>query len=240
MSFTKNKFLSLSKSNKIKKTIFAIKDLIEQRKDEDYPKTLLEWLKESENLDNDLPKNYYEWGILLNRLQSLIKLENEFIEDICYDDPKKERILFPIKLILNDIRSPFNVGAIFRTSEAFGVSEIILSGITPTPENNSKVLKTSKNSEIFYSFSDNIIDKIKNLKSQDFNIVSLEKTANSLPINETDLRYPLCLIVGNEEFGVQKELLELSDYIVHIKLFGKKNSINVGIATGIALNLITL
>ena len=238
MSFTKQKFLKLSRENKIKKVIFAIKDLLESKKELEYTKSLLVWLNEFEDFSYDLPKDHYEWGILLNTLQNQIKTENQFIEDKCYDDTNIERITFPIKLILHDIRSPFNVGAIFRTSEALGVEEIILSGITPTPENNNKINKTIKNSQVSYIYSENIIETINQLKLTGYKVISLEKTANSIDINIMKIELPLVLIVGNEEFGVKKELLELSDNITHIKMFGQKNSINVGIATGIALNRI--
>lgn len=238
MSFTKSKFAKLSKDNRIKKAIFAINDYILNKKEVEYPKTLLLWLEEFDNLKFEMPNNTYSWGILLARLQSLVKIENSFLEEVFFDEPQKERTIFPITVILNDIRSPFNVGAIFRTAESFGVSEIILSGITPTPETNTKVFKTSKSAEVCYSYTDDIIAKIKELKQKGVTIFSLEKSSNSKSIKDVKISKPICLVVGNEEFGVQKEILELSNEIVHITLFGKKNSINVAVATGIALNIL--
>lgn len=238
MGFTREKFLKLSKDNKIKKVIFAVKDLIENKKESTYTETLIKWLNESEETKFYLPHTLYERGILLETLMQLIKEENSFIEEICYDDTNKEKKIFQIKLILNDIRSPFNVGSIIRTSEAFGVEEIIMSGITPTPENNSKVLKTSKSSNVPYTYSEDIIETILKIKEKKYSVISLEKTSNSIDINTTKIDFPMVLILGNEEFGVKKEILDLSDKIVHINMFGYKNSINVSVATGIALNKI--
>ncbi|HPO50891.1 MAG TPA: TrmH family RNA methyltransferase [Spirochaetota bacterium] len=238
MSFTKTKFSTLSKDNRIKKVIFAIKDFLESKKEAEYVNSLLSWLNEFDNLNLSFPSDYYSQGILLNALQNLIKTENSFIEEKCYDDVGRERKIFPIKLILNDIRSPFNVGSIFRTSEAFGVEEIVISGITPIPGKNPKIDKTIKNSYVKHFYTEDIVKTIKSYKSQGYSIISLEKTSNSTDISETNINFPIVLILGNEEFGVMKELLELSDKIVHIKMFGMKNSINVGIATGIALNTI--
>jgi len=97
-----------------------------------------------------------------------------------------------------------------------------------------------KESPIRYSYNIDTLETLKKIKEQNYQIICLEKCLNSIPISKVDFYFPLCLIVGNEEFGLSKEILELADKIVHINIFGYKNSLNVSVATGIALHYITL
>ena len=234
MSFTKEKFLKLSKDNKIKKIIFAIREYLQDFKVEFYPIELLNWLNEVESFNFLIPSSNYDWGILLSKLLQILHEENQFTEEIPFDNPQKERIILPIKVILSDIRSPFNVGSIIRTAEAFCVEELISCGITPNFD-NPKVSKTSKNSNLPFRYFKNTLEAIKILKEECYSIVSLEKTSNSISLNDININQKMAIIVGNEEFGISKEILTLSDYIVHIPMFGTKNSINVSVATGIML-----
>ena len=73
------------------------------------------------------------------------------------------------------------------------------------------------------------------MKSKKYKIYALDKTLNSKDINNIKIEEPLVLILGNEEFGISKDLLDLSDGIIHINMLGRKNSINVSVACGIAL-----
>lgn len=146
-------------------------------------------------------------------------------------------------LVLDNIRSVENVGSIFRTAEGFGVSKIILVGITPTPldrfgRKRRDFTKVSLGAEdmIEWSQEKDLKSKILNLKSQNFRIIALEQYPNSIKLEaSTKNLEPFVLIVGNEVDGVSKEVLELADSIVEITMMGKKESLNVSVATGVAL-----
>lgn len=239
MSFTEEKFIALSKDNKIRKTVFAIQQYLSDRESEIFAIRLLEWLCRHENMSFKQPKNRYEWGILSQELLQILKEENPFLEKQPFDDPHKERKVLPIKVLLDNIRSPFNAGSILRSAEALGLEEVLLCGITPHPQKNPKVEKTAKESPIAYTIFENSIDAIKKLKDQNYKIYALEKTTNSLPIHTVSLDFPMVLIVGNEEFGIAQEILRECDAILYIPLLGAKNSLNVSVAAGIAFYEIT-
>ncbi|MCL5093858.1 MAG: TrmH family RNA methyltransferase [Patescibacteria group bacterium] len=141
-----------------------------------------------------------------------------------------------IFLALDNIRSAENVGSILRTAEASGADKVFLCGITPTLE-NKKVLKASLKAEesLKIEHRKNIRDLVTELKSKDMNIYSLEITSKSRDYKKAKYLLPLLLIVGNEVSGVSQEVLKESDQIIKIPMRGKKNSLNVAVATGIVL-----
>lgn len=142
-------------------------------------------------------------------------------------------------LILPNIRSCHNVGAMFRTADACAVDEIFLVGYTPHPP-RKEIDKVSLGAETWMKWKPykNIVPLVKNLKKKGVRIVALEKTEGSGDIGEADFDFPLALIVGNEVDGVDKKVLQLCDQVVHIPQYGKKESLNVSIAAGIAMYLI--
>lgn len=234
MSFTEKDFIKLNQENRIKKLIFTIRESLLTNNNNNL-QNILEWFKKYEN--EDLSEYENDYSALLNTLIEKLKKINPFIEDTPFDN-NNNSTKFKIIVILDNIRSPFNVGSILRSAECFGVEEVIMCGITPSPELNNKVKKTMMNSPVKYSYNFDIIDTIKKLKEKKYTIVALEKTNNSLPLFKLNILLPIALICGNEEFGISKEVLELSDTITHIPIFGYKNSLNVSVATGIALNYI--
>ncbi|MEZ4103034.1 MAG: TrmH family RNA methyltransferase [Candidatus Paceibacterota bacterium] len=145
-------------------------------------------------------------------------------------------------LVLHDIRSAQNVGAIFRTADACGISKIILSGYSPTPfdrfgRKRSDISKSALGAEesVAWEFSENIIETLKKLKEENFKIISIEQTENSVDYKNVKVGDKNIFVVGNEVSGVEKDILDISDFIVEIKMLGKKESLNVSVATGIAL-----
>jgi len=145
-------------------------------------------------------------------------------------------------LILHDIRSAQNVGAIFRTADAVGISKIILSGYTPTPidrfgRKRSDISKSALGAEetVPWEFSENIVETLKNLKKENFKIITLEQAENSIDYKIIKTSEKNVFIVGNEVEGVTKEILEFSDVIAEIPMKGRKESLNVSVATGVAL-----
>lgn len=148
-------------------------------------------------------------------------------------------------LILDNIRSTHNVGSIFRTADAAGVGMIYLIGTTPTPTDRfgrkrKDVAKTSLGAEdtIPWKYGKTISPIITKLKKDGYTIISLEQSPKSVDyVTAAKLikGKPLALILGNEVDGVSQKALIKSDYIVEIPMQGTKESLNVSVATGIAL-----
>ncbi|OHB17137.1 MAG: hypothetical protein A2749_03255 [Parcubacteria group bacterium RIFCSPHIGHO2_01_FULL_45_26] len=145
-------------------------------------------------------------------------------------------------LILHNIRSVLNVGAIFRTADAVGVNNIYLTGYTPTPLDRfgrvrSDLHKVALGSEkmVVWEARENIFELIEELKKNSYEIVALEQSPNSVDYKSFKPKKDLTLIVGNEIEGVPKDVLELCDKIIEILMRGKKESLNVSVAAGIAL-----
>jgi len=148
----------------------------------------------------------------------------------------------PVYLILSDVRSSQNVGAIFRTADGAGVDKIILAGITPAPKDkfgrvNPKIAKTALGAEkiIPWESVSSVSRAINNLKKGKFFVVALEQSKNSIDYKKLKPKYPLALIVGNEISGVPKNILKKCDAIIEIPMRGQKESLNVSVAMGVAL-----
>ncbi len=146
-------------------------------------------------------------------------------------------------VVCDDIRSLFNVGSIFRTADAAGADRIYLCGITGQPgkfKADGKLSKVALGAEKtvpweYHRQSWRLLDK---LRSEGFNVVSLELTPTS--VNYVDFRpkFPLALVVGNEVAGVKDSLLRRSDACIEIPMRGMKESLNVSVAFGIAASWI--
>lgn len=148
---------------------------------------------------------------------------------------KEER--FPIYVLLDNIRSLYNVGSIFRTSDGARIAKLILTGFTPHPP-RKEIDKTALGSTetVPWEYEKNPSDAINKLKAQAIKICVLEHTNQSKPyftINKKD--FPICLVVGNELTGVSKEVLDLADMAIDIPMFGLKQSLNAAVAYGIAV-----
>jgi 23S rRNA (guanosine2251-2'-O)-methyltransferase len=147
-----------------------------------------------------------------------------------------------IDALLDNIRSAWNVGSIFRISDGTGIHKLHICGITPTPK-NPKVSKTSLGAEanIPWVQSNNGLEATCNLKSQGYKIWVLENLPDAVPLFQIDVvgqKSPIVLIVGNEVCGVDPGIIEISDSIISIPMVGKKNSYNVAIAFGIAASFL--
>lgn len=149
-------------------------------------------------------------------------------------------------LILANIRSVENVGSIFRTAEGFGVSKIILVGLTPTPldrfgRKRKDFAKVSLGAEKLVPWEQvsDLRFKIQDLRMGGYKIIALEQDSRAKELSvvgrELSVDERFALIVGNEVDGVSKEALELADNIVEIPMIGEKESLNVSVATGVAL-----
>ncbi len=139
-------------------------------------------------------------------------------------------------LILPNIRSGHNVGAIFRTADGAGVDKLYLTGYTPCPP-HPQVDKVSLGAEKWmpWEYRKQPGKLLKELKQMGYTIVALEQIKTSQDIFAWQPKFPLVLVVGNEKTGVSKSLLKYCDEAVEIPMRGKKNSLNVSVATGIAI-----
>lgn len=140
-------------------------------------------------------------------------------------------------LWLHDIRSLHNVGAAFRSADAFGIKELWLSGYSPTPP-RPEITKTAIGAEehVTWKKIEDEKEAIKSLMKNGYTILALEQTDASIPLNEYPAAIsPTCLILGNEVTGVDKHLLEHADASIEIPQFGMKHSLNVSVAAGVAL-----
>ncbi|OGH68890.1 MAG: hypothetical protein A2754_00770 [Candidatus Magasanikbacteria bacterium RIFCSPHIGHO2_01_FULL_47_8] len=139
-------------------------------------------------------------------------------------------------LILPNIRSGHNVGAMFRTADGAGINKIYLTGYTPTPP-HVQIDKVSLGAEkwVPWEYTKQTASVLKKLKAAGFYIVALEQTEKSVNIYEWTPKFPLALVVGNEKTGVTRSILKYCDESIHIPMRGRKNSLNVSIAAGIAM-----
>ncbi|MBU0540227.1 TrmH family RNA methyltransferase [Patescibacteria group bacterium] len=140
-----------------------------------------------------------------------------------------------LHLIAHDIRSRENAGSIFRTCEFLGVSKLWLTGYTPAPP-DPKLLKVSLGAEksIEWEKVDDIAEVMSRVKEEGFRIVALEITGDAKDIAEYRKPTRAALVIGNEVSGISPTLLKKCDDVIMIAKKGKKESLNVSVAAGIA------
>ena len=165
------------------------------------------------------------------------KLKNTELKRKSVNEFKKSKKTSAI-VILDNIRSIYNVGSIFRTSDSFLIEKIIISGYTATPD-NPKMEKTALGSSdsVDWEYSEDIIETINKLKWKGVKIVSIEQADKSLKIEEFKPLegYKYAFIFGNEVDGVQDNIINVSDEVIEIPQVGTKHSLNVSVAAGIVL-----
>ncbi len=149
-------------------------------------------------------------------------------------DEFEQLMRMPIYLILDNLRSAFNVGSIVRTADCVLAEKIYYCGYTAHPP-HKKLEKTSLGSLPYvpWEHREHTVDIVHELKAQNIPVVALETTNQSRSIWEFDFPLPVALVMGNEALGVSRPVLELADAIVEIPMLGYKNSINVAVASGI-------
>ena len=144
---------------------------------------------------------------------------------------------FPITIVCQNVTNAPNIGSLFRTSDAFGIKELVFTG-TEIPLGR-KMTKTSRATEkvVNYQVVEDAFGFISNLKNEGHQIISLEITDNSVALHKFsfNLKAPIVLVIGDENFGVSDQILSISDAIIHIDMFGQNSSMNVVQATSIAL-----
>ncbi len=150
----------------------------------------------------------------------------------------KESGKTPLAVVLDNVRSALNVGSVFRTADAFAVSEVVLCGITAQPPHR-EILKTALGSteSVDWSYAENAADAIGRLKKAGYIIAAVEQAEGSIGLNEANINpeQKYALIFGNEVDGVSDEAIRLSDMVIEIPQYGTKHSLNIAVSAGIVL-----
>lgn len=146
--------------------------------------------------------------------------------------------LSSVKVLVHNIRSMHNVGSVFRSADAFGIDQVLLSGYSATPP-RPEINKTAIGAEEFVDWKhyESGVEAIQFLKDEGYFIIGLEQTRKSTPLPEFDARRSakLCIVLGNEVTGIDNDLLPYIDEFVTIPQFGHKHSLNVSVAAGVVL-----
>lgn len=159
-----------------------------------------------------------------------------------HEDLPFEKKTFPIVLVCDHIYFQQNIGSLFRISEAFGVEKIIFVG-AEIPLTPRKINKTSRSTHLHVPYT--VIEEtqylIDYLSANSYEVISLEITDSSKPLREVIIpdTKKIALVVGSEINGISDTILDISNQIVHINMYGNNSSMNVVQATSIALYEIT-
>lgn len=154
----------------------------------------------------------------------------------------------PVYIILDSVLDTYNVGAIFRLADALAIEKIFLCGQTETPP-NPRIKKASINTWkwVSWSYVSTAIEAINEIKTQNsqpkadrplpekVKIIAVEQDKKSVSLYDFKPEFPIAMVVGNETYGVSKEILEIADTIVEIPMWGVNKSLNVMVSCGIVL-----
>lgn len=150
----------------------------------------------------------------------------------------KEADKLPLIVVLDNVRSQYNVGSVFRTSDAFRVECIYLCGISATPP-HQEIHKTALGAEdtVNWEYFKDTKEAILKLKSEGYYIYSIEQVEGSVMLEnlQLDSSKKYAVVLGNEVKGVQQEVVDLSDGCIEIPQYGTKHSLNVSTAAGIII-----
>ena len=145
-------------------------------------------------------------------------------------------------VLLNDIRSTHNVGAILRTSDGVGARKVYLCGCTPTPidrfgRKRTDITKTSLGAEdmIEWEYVEDVLQLIARLQKDGVRVVAVEQSIRSVPYTTLTLDRPTAIVLGEEVHGLPDGILAVCDVVAEIPMYGKKESLNVSVAAGVVL-----
>ncbi len=173
-------------------------------------------------LERELQKNPSDEDFLITTL------------DKEYSEAQLQKI--PLHLALDNWRSAFNVGSLFRTADGLGIEHLHLCGYTATPENRA-VQKTALGSDkcVSWSYSEKTLSKLEKLKSEGFYLIAFETSTKAKKLEDNFPRTKSVLLFGNERFGLNPEEIKACDEIRNIPMQGMKNSLNVSVCAALAI-----
>lgn len=161
----------------------------------------------------------------------------EILKERLTNDESLNADKFPVSLMLHNIRSNYNVGSMFRTTDSAGLNELILCGFTPHPP-GKEIAKTALGSidSVKWQYFEDIKDAINHQKQLGIKVIALELTDKKKDYTTlTKDDYPLCIVVGNELVGIEDEILSMCDDAIEIPMHGVKHSLNVSVSAGVAV-----
>ncbi|WP_413944613.1 RNA methyltransferase [Bdellovibrio sp. HCB-162] len=179
-------------------------------------------------------KHFVSFAIPFERLLHKNLQDDDFlIIENDKNETAEERL--PLVFVLDNIRSAFNVGSIFRTAECLGAEKIYLCGYTPNPT-QWKVEKTAMGTQEYLSWEEapKLLECLEELKDEGYRIVALETAASAVDLYEPFETEATAFVLGNERFGLDPEILKVIDEVRIVPLRGRKNSLNVGVTAAIA------
>jgi tRNA G18 (ribose-2'-O)-methylase SpoU len=252
MGFSQKKFCSFS-MEKQRKEVFILAQQIEekwQRGEENLPLQelcmLLGWMPDdryhrcAQQLSGEL--TLHQFNQIMMRLRSDDMPDERDYDFVVYsrdaDSPAARR--HSVVLILDNLRSAFNVGSIIRTAECFGIEAVYLCGYTPTPENR-QVKKTAMGSDAWVQWKQfsTTIQAVEDARAAGYRVCALETTSHAEELHKTKIPHPCALVLGNEALGIDPQVIARCDATLKIALFGRKNSLNVGVTAAIACYEVT-
>jgi len=232
VSFTKRKFLQLPEKlrhRKCAELLRAFYDLLGKNEpyDLDYYNTLLSWMHLLPIATFDLKTlaDRYHWHL---EAASLSLKEHNLLPNIRTGDRTPKLPFAPVAIYLDRTRSAYNVGSIFRTTEALRIGQIHCSAKTPFID-NEKVQRTAMGAaEIVPCFQGTPLTDLPRP------FIVMDTSDEAIPLSDFIFPQSFTLILGNEEYGVSSELLAQADYLIEVPMFGAKNSLNIACAFAIA------
>lgn len=157
----------------------------------------------------------------------------------------------PMVVVLDNVRSQHNVGAVFRTADAFRLAEVVLCGICPTPENSAvEIHKTALGAEqtVDYRVYEDTLAAVHDLHDKGYLVLAIEQAHDSVKLPDiepwlekqrADGSLRLAIVMGHEVFGVQQAVVDACDACVEIPQYGTKHSLNVSVTAGIVMYTIS-
>lgn len=144
----------------------------------------------------------------------------------------------PLVVVLDNVRSLHNVGAVFRTSDAFRVNTVVLCGITATPP-SAEIHKTALGAEdvVEWKYYESTMDAVSDLQACGYKVYSIELCEGSIPLHkfQTQPGERYAVVLGNEVKGVQQSVVDVSSGAIEIPQFGTKHSLNVSVTAGMVI-----
>ncbi len=178
--------------------------------------------------------------LILSKIRKMQPTQKLKLEELGRIDVEtfKEIKKIPLVVVLDDVRSMHNVGAVFRTSDAFIVEKIILCGITPRPphrEIHKAALGATES--VDWVYDESIENCLKNLKNLNYQIIGIEQTTNSISLEQFEIKKTenYAVVLGNEVDGLSENALSLYDTFLEIPQMGTKHSLNVSVCGGIVI-----
>jgi tRNA G18 (ribose-2'-O)-methylase SpoU len=140
----------------------------------------------------------------------------------------------PVFAMLDNIRSVWNVGSMFRTADAVGLGGLFLTGMTATPPRKD-IEKTALGATLTvpWDYWQDSVAAARRVKEQGISLIALEQVPGSVDWEEFSFPFPHCFVVGHEVKGVKEEILDLADHVVEIPMAGTKHSLNVAVSFGL-------